>query len=149
MCASGALKGYDMLRERSLLERLADPRPDAVRTTRYSDTQIVSSILEHLGKMLNTRRGNAPVAPDYGIPDMADLVHSFPESIRFMEQAIRTTIEKYEPRLCNVRVKYAGSEDDVFSLHFDVTAVLSPSSSRKVVSFETKIDSGGEVVVRG
>jgi type VI secretion system protein len=138
-----------MLRERSLMERLADPRPDEARTTRPSETRIISSILGHLGKMLNTSRGNAPVAPDYGIPDMADLVHSFPESIRFMEQAIRTTIEKYEPRLCNIRVRYAGSEEDVFSLHFDVTAVLSPSSSGKGFSFQTKIDSRGKVVVRG
>jgi type VI secretion system protein len=137
-----------MLHERSLLERLADPRSEATRTTRPSDTRIVSSILEHLGKMLNTRRGNAPVAPEYGIPDMADLVHSFPDAIRFMEQAIRTTIENYEPRLCNVRVKYAGPQDDVLSLHFDVTAVLSPSSSRKSVSFETKIASSGKVLVR-
>ncbi len=136
-----------MLRERSILERLADPRPEAARTTRPSETRIISSILEHLGKMLNTRRGNAPVAPDYGIPDMADLVHSFPDAIRFMEQAIRATIEKYEPRLGNVRVRYSGSEDDVFSLHFDVTAVLSPSSSGKGVSFKTKIDSSGEALV--
>jgi type VI secretion system protein len=138
-----------MLRERSILERLADPTPEAARTTRSNETQIISSILEHLRKMLNTRRGNAPVAPDYGIPDMSDLVHSFPESIRLMEQAIRTTIEKYESRLCNVRVRYVDSEDDLLSLHFHVTAVLSPASSHKSVSFKTKIGSSGQVVVRG
>ena len=137
-----------MLRERSLLERLADPGPDSVRTTRPRDAQTKSSILAHLGKMLNTRRGNAPVAPDYGIPDMADLVHSFPDAIRFMEQAIRATIEKYEPRLSSVRVRYSGSEDDVFHLHFDVTAMLSPSSSGKRVSFRTDVDGSGEVSVR-
>ncbi len=134
-----------MFRERSLLERLADPRPEAARTTQPNERQIISSVLEHLAKMLNTRRGNAPVAPDYGIPDIVDLVHSFPEAIRIMEQAIRTTIEKYEPRLTSVRVRHAGSEEDVFCLHFEVSAVL---ASGNAVWFETKVDSSGEVEVR-
>jgi type VI secretion system protein len=137
-----------MPRGGSLLERIADQRPETVRTTQPSESRIISSIQAHLERMLNTRRGNAPVAPDYGIPDMADLVRSFPESIQSMEQAIRATVEKYEPRLCNIRVKYTGSEDDIFTLHFDLTAVLSPSSSGKRVSIKTEIDSSGEVVVR-
>ena len=139
-----------MSRERSILERLADPRPNAPRTTRKDASQLLSSILEHLGKMLNTRRGNAPVAPDYGIPDIVDLIHSFPESIRIMEQAIRTTIEKYEPRLTGVRGLHLGPQDDVFSLHFEVTAVLSPPGSKKEsVWFETRVSNSGEVKVRG
>jgi type VI secretion system protein len=138
-----------MFRERSVLERLADPRPDAPRTTHQNERQILASVLEHVRKMLNTRRGNAPVAPDYGIPDIVDLVHSFPDSIKFMEQAIRNTLEKHEPRLSNVRVKYSGSPDDAFSLHFEVTAVLAISNSRNSVWFETKVGSNGEVVVRG
>jgi type VI secretion system protein len=134
-----------MFRERSILERLADPRPNAPRTTQQNDRQIVASVLEHLAKMLNTRRGNAPVAPDYGIPDMVDMVHSFPVSIRIMELAIRNTIERYEPRLTNVRVRHAAAEDDVFSLHFEVTAMLGSGNS---VWFETKVDSSGEVRVK-
>jgi type VI secretion system protein len=137
-----------MSRERSILERLANRKREVSRTTRQDDAQLLSSILEHIGKMLNTRQGNAPVAPDYGIPDIVDLVHSFPESIRFMEKAIRTTIEKYEPRLSGVRVRHAPLEDEVFSLHFEVTAVLVPSSSRKPVQFETRVDNNGEVTVR-
>jgi type VI secretion system protein len=134
-----------MLRERSLLERLADPRPDAVRTTQQNERQIVASVLDHLTKMLNTRRGNAPVAADYGIPDIVDLVHSFPDAIRIMEQAIRATIDKYEPRLTNVRVRHSGVEDDVFCLHFEVTATLVSGYS---VWFETRLESNGEVEVR-
>jgi len=138
-----------MPHNRSLLERLADPRQDPVRNTRPNEGQTMASILAHLGKMLNTRRGNAPVAPDYGIPDMADLVHSFPDSIRYLEQAIRTTIEAYEPRLSTVRVRYSGPGDDVLRLHFEVTAVLRAADSGRPVSFSTEIDDGGEVVVRG
>ncbi|MGA2261218.1 MAG: type VI secretion system baseplate subunit TssE [Acidobacteriota bacterium] len=138
-----------MLRERSLLERLADPRPEATRTTHQNEALLVASILDHLGKMLNTRRGNAPVALDYGIPDMADMVHSFPEAIRAMEQAIRATIEKYEPRLTNIRVRHSGSgQEEVFSVHFDITATIVPTASRKSVSFRTRVDSSGEFEIR-
>jgi len=137
-----------MSRERGLLERLADPRPEEPRTTRQNIDQIVASILEHLAKMLNTRLGNAPVAPEYGIPDLVDLVHSFPDSIRLMEQAIRNTIEKHEPRLANVRVRHSGSEEDVFSLHFEITGVLVDSGKKNSIWFETTVDSSGEVKVR-
>lgn len=137
-----------MSRERGLFERLADPRSEEPRTTRQNIDQIVSSILEHLGKMLNTRQGNAPVAPDYGIPDLVDLIHSFPDSIRLMEQAIRTTIEKHEPRLANVRVRHSGSEEDIFSLNFEITGVLAATGNRNSVWFETTVDSNGEVRVR-
>jgi type VI secretion system protein len=135
------------MRERGFLDRLADPRPGAPRTTRQNEHDILESVLDHVGRMLNTRRGNAPVAPDYGIPDMVDLVHSFPDSIKLMEQAIRTTLEKYEPRLSNIRVRYSGTPDDVFSLHFEVTAVLAVANGKNSVWFETKVDSNGEVVV--
>ena len=135
--------------ERSLLERLANPHPEATRTARRSESQLIASVLEHIGKMLNTRRGNAPVAPDYGIPDLPDLVHSFPASIRLMEQAIRITIEKYEPRLSGVRVKYLDSEDDILSLHFDVTAVLALPGAAGPLSFRTRVESNGEVSVTG
>jgi type VI secretion system protein len=138
-----------MSSERSLLERLAEPRSETHRTRRQNEAQLVGSILAHLEKMLNTWRGNAPVAPDYGIPDLASLVHSFPEAIRIMEQAIRATIEKYEPRLSGVRVKYSGSEEDLFRLHFEVTAVLSPSASHNAVSFQTMVGSSGAVSIRG
>ena len=137
-----------MFRERGLLERLADPHPAAPRTTRFSEARLLDSVLDHLKKMLNTRRGNAPVAPDYGIPDMADLVHAFPDSIRLVEQSIRSTLEKYEPRLTGVRVQYAGSPDDVFSIHFRITATLVTPGASSPVSFETKVDSSGEVEVR-
>ena len=137
-----------MSRERSILERLANRHPEVSRTTKQDEGQLLASILEHVGKMLNTRRGNAPVAPDYGIPDVVDMVHSFPESIRIMEQAIRDTLEKYEPRLSNIRVRHSELEEDIFSLHFEVTAVLVPSGSKRPVRFETKVDNNGEVSVR-
>ena len=140
---------------RQALDRL-EPGPVMVEDKKIAwpaqlaiGTDGMGNSLEHVRKMLNTRRGNAPVAPDYGIPDIVDLVHSFPDSIKFMEQAIRTTLEKHEPRLSNVRVKYSGSPDDAFSLHFEVTAVLAISNSRNSVWFDTKVGSNGEVVVRG
>jgi type VI secretion system protein len=137
-----------MSRERSILERLANRQSDVNRTTRQDESLLLSSVLEHVGKMLNTRRGNAPVAPDYGIPDIVDMIHSFPESIRIMEQAIRDTIEKYEPRLSNIRVRHTEFDEEIFSLHFEVTAALVLSSSKKPVRFETKVDNSGEVSVR-
>ena len=62
----------------------------------------LDSIIEHLRGLLNTRQGEAPAVPDFGVVDFTDLVHNFPEAIQTLQRCIRTTILQYEPRLKNV-----------------------------------------------
>lgn len=134
--------------DKSLLERLADPQRDAPRTLRGNTNQLAKSVLRHLQKMLNTRHGNAPVQLDYGLPDLTELVHSFPESIAQMQKAIRNTIEKYEPRLRAVKVSYVPSDDDPLRVKFEITAQLVTTREKTPIWFETTLDSSGQVEVK-
>lgn len=43
--------------------------------------------------------------PDYGLPDLVTIYQGLPDSITTLQQAIKHTLEKYEPRLKYVEVK--------------------------------------------
>jgi type VI secretion system protein len=98
--------------------------------------------------MLNTRHGISMTVPDYGIPDLADLVHSFPEAIAIMRREIRESIEKYEPRLRNVVITHVRDEDDPFHLNFDIRAELVTERDKTPVAFRTTLDATGRAKVR-
>ena len=136
-----------MLSESRLLKRLREPigeRRTDIRTAKLSE-----SILEHIQIMLNTWHGNAQIQDDYGIAHLSDILREFPGALRSMEAGIRTTIEKYEPRLKHVRVHFEANPDNLLELRFAITAQLATPDDEDSIWFETIVDSGGHLVVRG
>ena len=101
------------------------------------------SIVGHLQALLNSRKGQSPVCPDYGVIDMVDLVHAFPRALSDLQKSIRDTIQEYEPRLKNVRVRHITDEHDVLTMHFEVTGQLSRPGSRSMLRFRTQVNSSG------
>ena len=79
------------------------------------------SILEHVQVLLNTREGLSATNPDFGLPDLTDIVHMLPDGVQAIQNAIRDVILKYEPRLSKVKVRFVPS-DDAFVLYFDISA---------------------------
>ena len=136
-----------MQRERTLLERIADPRAGEPRTVSESTQRIADSVLRHLRRMLNTWHGHTLTLPDYGIPNLSELVHSFPESIALMQRAIKRSIEEYEPRLRRVRVRPAQSEEDLLTLHFEISADLVTAGEKAAIRLDTRVDSVGRMQV--
>lgn len=134
-----------MLKPYSLLERLGNPQLDRPLSASQSAEALAESILNHLTKMLNTRLGNSLTQPeDYGMVDLNEIRGRLPDSINEVQNAIKTMIEKYEPRLCNVKVEYIGSTDEVFILKFRVTADL--TAERKLsLAFDTIIEPSGQI----
>jgi len=94
------------------LRRLGTDRPTMDETR---------SISEHLQILLNTREGLSATNPDYGLPDLTDIVHRLADGPHAIQDAIRDVIVKYEPRLSKVRVRFVPS-DDAFVLYFDISA---------------------------
>ena len=100
----------------------------------------LEAIVEHLRALLNTRRGDAGTAPDYGLEDLADLADAFPDAANIWKKSIQETVEKYEPRLTKVRVRHIPNED-VFTIAFEISARL--ASDQKAVCVQTKVDRKG------
>lgn len=124
---------------RGLLSRLSSQSP-----SRENDE--VQSIISNLRAILNTRVGDSPAAPDFGVIDLCDLYHDFPNATQFLQRSIRDTIQKYEPRLSSVRVRPAVSEDPL-TLVFDISARLANDRKRGLVRVRTQVSHGGRVEI--
>lgn len=130
------------------LERNADPSASGRSVYRGEDLETV--VLEHLKRLLNTRAGSAPTAPDYGVVELSELVHDFPDAPSVMQRTIKNTIAKYEPRLKNVQVRAVESEDarEAMTFLFEVTGqVVYPNGERHPVRFTTSVDPSSNVQV--
>ena len=79
---------------------------------------IVQSVIENLGRLLNTRRGGVSHMPEFGLPDLTEIYRDVPESIEALRRAVRETVEAYEPRLNRVRVTHHATDP------FDMQIVL-------------------------
>ncbi len=104
------------------------------------------SIAAHLRVLFGTRQGAAAAAPELGRPDLTDLVHTWPEGVRAIERALKTVIERYEPRLEGVTVRAIAS-DDPLALAFRVRGHAAGDASR-ALRFVTEIDALGRCTVR-
>ena len=63
------------------------------------------AVLANLRLLLNTRPGDSPAAPDFGVPDLADLLHQFPAASAALQHGLRAAIVRHEPRLRAVQVR--------------------------------------------
>ncbi len=143
-----------MGRERTFLQRLASGAgPGAGRriepTTAENVEELQESVRQHLGRLLNARHGMSQAAPDYGLPSLVDLITSTGEHVPAVQRAIRTTIEKYEPRLRHVRVSCLRDEDAPTqrALVFRVDAVLVGRDGEYNVGYVTAVGPNGQFEV--
>jgi type VI secretion system protein len=135
------------MREERLLERIRLQENAPARRATDDHRRCINSVLSHLQRILNTRQGNVLIGDDYGVPDFIDFLQNCPDSVRDIEHSIRAAIDKYEPRLSEVRVTFDSQEDDVLVLRFQIAARLSTDGGQPVY-FETLLDTDGKIRVR-
>ena len=82
------------------------------------------SVMDHLNRLFNTREGSIPHLKDYGLPDISEIYRKMPDGIDELRAAIKTTVEKYEPRLRNVKVVRRQSENKTQKLEFILSGEL-------------------------
>ena len=123
--------------------------PNAVRDVGNASAAraLRESILQHLQSMCTTRLGSMPIRPDYGLPSVSEMVHSFPDAIDAIARALVHTIETYEPRLSNVVVRHVPSETATLVIRFEMTAHLRGSDADAPLRFSTSIDASRRVKV--
>lgn len=135
------------MRGATLLERIrraevAGPRHDV------SDRELRASILNSLIRMCSTRVGTMLTCPDYGVADVSEMIHAFPDAIAMMAQSLRHTIQTYEPRLKSVQVIHVPSESSDLTLRFEIRARIATEGSQAAVKFETTLDPSRRLTIR-
>jgi len=148
------------MREDRLLERIRKSEKNPERRAKEDSRKLVDSVLDHLQKILNTKKGNVPIAEDYGIPDFTDLIRASPETLKDVEKgiipetfkdferSIKNMIQKYEPRLKSVRLTFTPQEEDPISLHFNISARLIMYNKNVPIIFEA-VYSDGKIEIKG
>ncbi len=129
-----------------LLERLRlyEENPD-YRGMWNVDT-VKASVLNHLNSLLNTRQGSAMIAVDLGMPDFTNMVRSFDDmTCDTLAADIKSVLEKYEPRLTDVRIEVLPRDDKVLKMKFKVEGKLRLSRGNMEISFETIVDPEGRI----
>ena len=137
------------MREERLTERIRSWNRAPDRRGGPDPKRMVASIVRHLERILNTRWGSAQIAADYGIPDFTALRSGLPDAIRDLERAIRDTIQKYEPRLEAVRVRFIPQEETILTVSFQIVARLVLEGEKNPVTFQSVMDSDGKVTITG
>lgn len=142
-----------MRREKALLERLADAgsaRTVATGGTTVEDLEeLMESVRRHLRRLMNSRQGISEAQMDYGLPALTDMTVGSGDYVRNLVDAIRSTIEKYEPRLRGVRVTMRDDVSTAQTLVFRVEAVLVSRSGEHRVWYETAVRASGQFDVEG
>ncbi len=135
--------------EETLLQRVASCERrvrDRLQPTANEDLDaLMESVRFHLARLLNARHGMSEAMPDYGLPALTDLVVGSGTYIEAVEEAIRLTIDKYEPRLRRVRVtRIQDDEDAGRTLAFRVDAALISQDGEHKVWYETEVTGAGD-----
>lgn len=133
------------MRGPSLLMRIEHPELETTRRS-FTDRELRDNVLQHLRMMCTTRQGTMLTCTDYGVANVTEMVHAFPDAIALMARSIRHTIATYEPRLTNVQVRHVPSED--MTLRYEITAQLLSDGHKAPVKFETSIDTSRRVTLR-
>jgi type VI secretion system protein len=132
----------------SLLIRIAhaaDPHSNERHT--WKDHDMESAVVSHLQNMLSTRQGSSLTCPDYGLIEVSEVLHDFPEAIGLMQRSIKNTIQQYEPRIKNVQVRHVRTDAaQSMILEFEITGQLHfPDGRRQPLRFGASVDSSGNV----
>ncbi len=133
---------------RTLLERLEAPATGADRDIARNPDETMASIQRHLQRMLNSRRGNAPAAPEFGTSDFSEFYRGL-DSIEPFQAEIRESIRLYEPRLADVHVRFTPRDDEPYRLHFEVEARIVGDEGEVPAVFRTVLQDGEMKVYRG
>ncbi|WP_394822143.1 type VI secretion system baseplate subunit TssE [Pendulispora albinea] len=130
-----------------LRSRLREPTLAQEGTFGDNDRALRDAILAHLRAMCSTRIGTMLTRPDYGVPDVSEMVHSFPAALDTLARSIKETIEKYEPRLTRVRVRHIPSETTELVVRFEITAAMVLADHTSPVRFETRTDASRRIEI--
>ena len=106
-------------------------------------TAVVRSITLNLRRILNTRRGSSEAQPEYGISSPHELLQGFPVSLPKALAEIRTSIQRFEPRLAAVAVRQVKHEPGDQQIRFQITGVL--ASDRSSITLTTAMGGDGKV----
>jgi type VI secretion system protein ImpF len=146
----------------SLIDRLIDPDAEGTRWRRgYSVEQMIETVRRDVEDLLNSHRMSDVIAEEFpevrnsivtfGMPDLVSTQSSMGHAMAKVGAALEEAINRFEPRLVNVRaIPLAGQDPRKLRLEFQIQAMLRMDPSPEV-SFVTllKLTTGEASIQQG
>lgn len=105
---------------------------------------VVTSIREHLTKLLNARQGSLIHLPDYGLPDLGEIYEKLPESVEILQNALKNLIFRYEPRIKTLTLTVIPVQHADTVISFTLFCTLRDSEN---ISFDVNFLNSGIVIL--
>lgn len=106
--------------------------------------QVILSVLDNMQRILNSRAGTLAHLPDYGLPDMSQILQGMPGSAHGLLSLLSATLLKYEPRLESLSITLL---PQTRSGHLEYT-LEAHLKELGLVRFGTEFAPEGKVLVR-
>jgi len=142
MARAGVIEGARAPLFDRLAGREAVPNGDPPRPLRILDRPALSESLQReLQRLLNTRRpafnsaalaGEEPTVIEYGLPDYSAMYTQNPEDQKRLVALLRSTIERFEPRLRDLKVeaKVLGNSEKALLVKVEGTVAIGRETER-------------------
>ncbi|KQQ49865.1 type VI secretion protein [Pseudomonas sp. Leaf127] len=129
-----------------MLERIIQLQDETHRSHLTQAEILTQSIVQHLQRILNTKRGSVPIDAEFGVPDFTNLAGSFAtgQTTQMIENMTRM-IARYEPRLKSPRILVAESSQEVLSLSFSLEGLVAINDRDIPIHLATRVSSDGRV----
>lgn len=116
-----------------------DPDPSNVPEDYFdrldSGEKLRRSIVENLKKVLQTRRGSVKHLPDFGVPDIRQIYFE-EKTVKSVPVLLKETIQKYEPRLEDVRVREREFDEKTLTITLEVAARIKGDRGKEILLTE-------------
>lgn len=120
------------------------------RVSRLDAGEYKMSVFADISRLYNTQQGTVLISQDLGVPDFTNLLNRFgPQEVAIMERAFREVLEKYEPRVRNVIVRFLPRDNEYGVLRFVVSASLAFRNQSLPLEFGALVQGNGSVTIEG
>jgi type VI secretion system protein len=139
------------MKERRLLERIAYWGEDGGQQ-RSHQTQVdilMQSVMAHLARLLNTRRGSVQLDPLFGVPDFTNLAGGTGAgSTLEIQEEIERMVSKYEPRIKSPKVTLDQDHSDMQALRFMLNGMIDADDREIPLSLSTTVGASGKISLK-
>lgn len=108
------------------------------------EDQHTLSVLDNMQRILNSRAGTLAHLPDYGLPDMGQILQGLPATAHGLMRSMQETLIRYEPRLTAVNIQLLPQTQPG---HLEYSLDVQLKSGRQVM-FGTTLAAEGKILVR-
>ena len=73
--------------------------------------QLMLSVMDNIQQILNARAGSLAHLPDYGVPDLSQVIHGLPSTAHQLIHILENTLLRYEPRIKSLDLHLLASDE--------------------------------------